>query len=137
MAQNVFLKEPAPTKVQLVNGEGELVEVEVKNLPFNSSGNGIVVQVVSGVLINQLRPSASRYNVFLDNILLLQGDGTFIPIPLCTMLTSVSQVDLDNTLASYKTAYATLVSGVTAATLHYSKMSSNGVTTSEVYNLKD
>ena len=97
------------------------------------------MQVIGGAIsLSSIRPSSSTlFNVFLDNILLLQSDGTFVPIPLNSFFLSLSQTYINNLLDSYKTAYSTLVSGVTAATLHYSKQSSNGSVTSEVYNLKD
>lgn len=91
----------------------------------------------SGLQIYTERPTTGNYIVQLDNILLLQGDGTFVPIPLNSKLTNMTTTAINNMLVSYKIAYATLVSGVTAATLHYSKMASNGATTSEVYSLKD
>ena len=137
MAQNVFLKEPAATKVQIVNGDGtEVVKVELDNLPLSPDGQSIRVNVLNSML--NLRPSSgSTFTVQLDSILLLQSDGGFFAIPLNSIFTGVSQSVVDNMLASYKRAYATLVSGVTAATLHYSKYTSGSVITSEVYDLKD
>lgn len=126
-----------PTLVELVNDPQNPNKVEITNLPFAAS-NALNVQVATGSInVYQIRPNSGRFNVTLDNVLLLQSDGTFVPIPLATILTNVTQANIDSTLASYKTAYAILTAGVASATLHYSKLQSNGTTTSEVYSLKD
>lgn len=124
-----------PQLVEVVNNSSNPTQVEVTKLRFSAGGSLSTTGVVTN--LNSFRPSGvSSFNVFLDNILLLQSDGTFVPIPLCTFLSNITNTQLNNALASYKTAYATLVSGVTAATLHYSKMTNTGTITSEVYDLK-
>lgn len=127
-----------PQLVEIVNNSANPNYTEVTNLPIiETSGQPyVLVRLGGGVTVQALRPQSSYYNVSLDNILLLQSDGTFVPIPLNTTLTNITTTNLNNALESYKTAYATLVAPVAAATLHYSKMSSSGVVTSEVYNLK-
>lgn len=127
-----------PQKVEVVNNPDSPTEVKVLNLPLSGSGNVLANIVGGNVGINTMRPSSSTlYNIYLDNILLLQSDGTLVPLPLNSFFMSVNQTQINNILASYKTAYSVLVSGITAATLHYSKQSSNGNATSEVYDLKD
>lgn len=125
-----------PQLVEVVNNSDNPTQVEIKNFPYTPDGQSLRVQIINSLL--NLRPSSvSTFTIQLDNILLLQSGGGFFAIPLNSIFTGISQSVLNSLLASYKTAYATLVSGVTAATLHYSKYLNSGVITSEVYNLKD
>lgn len=126
-----------PQKVEVVNNSSNPTKTQVINLPLQENGSSVYVNVRNSLTLQVIRPQFSCFHVQLDNILLLQSDGGFFAVPLNTTLTNMSSSNLENTLASYKAAYALLVSGITSATLHYSKMASNGVTTSEVYNLKD
>lgn len=128
-----------PSLVEVVNKDNAPIKADILNLPLTqiSGENFVLVRVGGSVQVQSFRPLYGNFNVYLDNILLLQGDGTFVPIPLNTFFSNITQIQLNNALDSYKTAYATLVSGVTAATLHYSKITNTGLATSEVYDLKD
>lgn len=128
-----------PTLVEVVNNPNNPTKTEVTNIPIvETSGQPyVLVRLGGGVTLQAMRPQSSYFNVCLDNILLLKGDGTFSPIPLNSTFTNMTNTNINNLLASYKAAYSVLVASVAAATLHYSKMNSTGVVTSEVYDLKD
>lgn len=128
-----------PRKVEIVNNSEEPLEAHIKDLPLTQTGSAVYVSLTGGSLtsLQSVRPNSGNFNVFFDNILLLQSDGGFFALPLTTWVLNSTQSNLNSALASYKSAYSTLVSGVTSATLHYSKLSNGGVLTSEVYNLKD
>lgn len=131
-----FEEKKFPRLVEIVNKDNESIKAEITNFPVSSDGQTIRVNVSNSLL--NLRPSSgSTFTIQLDNILLLQSGGGFFAVPLNSIFTGISQSVLNSLLASYKSAYSLLVSGVTAATLHYSKYTNGGVVTAEVYNLKD
>lgn len=126
-----------PQLVEVVNNSSSPTATEVVNLPMSDNGSSVYVNVRNSPTLQAIRPQSSYFHVQLDNILLLQSDGGFFAVPLNSVLTNMTNSNLNNALASYKIAYSVLTAGVASATLHYSKMTSSGVVTSEVYNLKD
>lgn len=136
MAQNFFLKEPAPTKVQVVNEDSEPVKAEIDNLPLASDGSSIRAQLVNSYILGLSAGSTTNFIVTFDNILILNADGGFASLPLHTSLYNVTQSQINSSLANIKAAYATLVANATSATLHYCQFNNTKIIQSYTYDLK-